>query len=549
MPPISTLALTAPSADSDALSLALRRFHPQLVLRQASLADGLPSLTGTGVVVALLTGTPLAPAERAALLDFVASGGGLVVLGDRGALLGISEAPVTPQCELIVSVEGTHPISDRLDQRLTIVDASALLPDHVDGEVILRFSWHYRRLPLAIVTRLGRGRLVTFALEGRPPALTDRIVQRLLYRAVRFAAGEAASRTIGAALIGWGAIGSIHAQALQETPGLRLIAVCDTNPQRLEEARRDVPSARTYAQLEAVLGDSEVELAVVSTPPNSHAPIAARFLEAGKHVVVEKPFCLTTAEADRLIDLADRRQRTLTVYQNRRWDADFLAIHQAITSGTIGELFHIETFIGGFRHPCDFWHSHEPISGGLFYDWGAHYLDWILTLVPAPVRSVSASSQKRVWHDVTNADMARILLRFDGGVEAEFIHADIAAAPKPKWYILGTKGAVVASWRNERVVSRAPTGELIEQFFQPADAPATVVVSRRDRGGAIHHEHLELPSPPRWPFHRNLADHLLDSEPLAVLPQQARRTIAVMEAAMWSAAHDATPVAIDDRAI
>lgn len=544
--PIRALVLTPPGERGEAFRRALDPFTLRLDLQFSSLVDGVPHLDDVDVVIAQFGGAPLSTSEQATLLRFTAEGGGVVTFGDRGALLGVSTAQVTPPCELVASVEGAHPITERLDQRLTIFDASALLPEQVGGDVLLRLSWQYRRLPLVVATARGRGRLITFALEGGSTAMGDRVVQRLLYRAVRFAAGEAARGAIGAALVGWGAIGITHASALSETQGLRLVGICDQNPQRLDDARRDFPATRLYRRLDDVLADGDIDLAIVSTPPNTHAPIAERLLEAGKHVVVEKPFCLTTAEADRLVAVAERQGRMLTVYQNRRWDADFLAIRRAIDSGTIGEPFHIETFIGGFAHPCDFWHSHEPISGGLFYDWGSHYLDWILNLVAAPVRSVSASSQKRVWHDVTNADMARILVRFDGGLEAEFIHSDVAAALKPKWYILGTNGAIVATWRDERVVSRSRTGDLVEERLQPAEAPAAVFVHRRDATGAIHREHVQLPTPPLWPFHRNLADHLLDGEPLAVTPREARRAIAVMEAASWSAAHDAVPVAIDD---
>ncbi|GIW06885.1 MAG: hypothetical protein KatS3mg060_1690 [Dehalococcoidia bacterium] len=546
MTPLRTLVLTPPGPHDAAMIRALERFRDRLDLRQASLVDGVPDLTGVQVVVAHLDGIPLSLAECSALLDFATAGGGLVTVGDRGVLLGVGNAPLSPECEVVITCPIEHPITDRLDRRFTVVDAVALLPDDAPGDVVLQLHWQYQRLPLAVVRTLGRGRLVSFALQGRAAALGDPSVQRLLFRSVRFAAQQAERHPIGAGLIGWGAIGIDHAMALRETPGLRLVAVCDQNPARLEEVRRDAPEARTYPTLDDILADDEVALAVVSTPPNTHAPIAERLLEAGKHVVVEKPFCLTTSEADRLMSLAERHRATLSVYQNRRWDADFLAIRRAIESGAIGEPFHIETFVGGFDHPCELWHSHEAISGGLFYDWGSHYLDWILTLVPAPVRMVSASAHKRVWHDVTNADMARVLVRFEGGIEAEFVHSDVAAALKPKWYILGTRGAIVADWRRERLVSRSRTGNLVEEAFQPAESPATVTVFRRDLGGAINAEQVQLPSPPRWAFHRNLADHLLDDEPLAVTPQQARRTVAVLEAAVWSVAHDAAPATIDD---
>src|SRR5258708_29213391 len=139
----------------------------------------------------------------------------------------------------------------------------------------------------------------------------------------------------------------------------------------------------------------------------------------------------------------------------------------------------MESFIGGHEHPCDFWHSHEPISGGTIYDWGSHYFDWILQLFPNPVRTVSAQAHKLVWHDVTNSDQGRVDLTFAGGAQANFPQSDIAAAPKPKWYLLGTHGAAVGDWQAEAAPAafRAPV-----QGFPPTP------------GGTIAHV---APPPPR----------------------------------------------------
>src|SRR5262249_58900164 len=178
-------------------------------------------------------------------------------------------------------------------------------------------------------------------------------------------------------------------------------------------------------------------------------------LAAGKQVVCEKPFALQVADADRMIDSASLHERVLTVYQSRRWDPDFLALRDVVRSGRIGELFYMESFIGGYGHPCDFWHSHEPISGGTIFDWGSHYFDWMLQLLPGEVVRVGASAHKRVWHDVTNADQVRVDVAFAGGEQASFLHSDIAAALNPKRNLLGTAGALVGSWRREAVKSRA----------------------------------------------------------------------------------------------
>jgi predicted dehydrogenase len=305
---------------------------------------------------------------------------------------------------------------------------------------------------------------------------------------------------------------------------LRVVGVCDLSPERREAAARDwaVP---TYARADELLANAEVGLVVVGTPPSAHAEPVLRALEAGKHVVCEKPFAIRAADGDRMIDMASSRRLVLTVYQSRRWDPDFIAMRDVARSGSIGQPFYLESFIGGYDHPCDLWHSHEPISGGTIYDWGSHYFDWILQLFPDTVRVVAAQAHKRVWHDVTNADQVRVDVTFAGGAQAGFLQSDIAFARKPKWYLLGTEGAVVGEWADADV---------------PSDFPARVNVHRRT--GV---ETLALPPRDDNGFYRNLADHLAWQEPLAVTAEEARRTVAVMEAATRSIASGGAQVTVE----
>ena len=113
---------------------------------------------------------------------------------------------------------------------------------------------------------------------------------------------------------------------------------------------------------------------------------ALRAIAAGKHVVLEKPFAIRTAEADEVLAAADGAGLLAVVYQNRRFDPDHLAVRRIIERGDIGEVFHIETFVGGYGHPCNLWHSDEGVSGGAFYDWGSHLLDQVLDLIPSSDR-------------------------------------------------------------------------------------------------------------------------------------------------------------------
>ncbi|MCA1721561.1 MAG: Gfo/Idh/MocA family oxidoreductase, partial [Actinobacteria bacterium] len=212
--------------------------------------------------------------------------------------------------------------------------------------------------------------------------------QRIVHRLLRRITGQSEGAPVRVGILGYGAIGHEHSTAISLTEGLELVAVCDPNPLRVAAAQELAPGVRGVDDL---LAQDDVDLVIVSTPPATHAEWALRCLEAGKSVVVEKPFCITVAEADRQIAAAAERGLTLAVYQNRRWDPDYLALKKVVRSGALGEVFHYESFIGGYGHPCNYWHSDEAISGGAIYDWGSHYLDWVLDLFDQEVEWVSAT--------------------------------------------------------------------------------------------------------------------------------------------------------------
>ncbi|HEU0027549.1 MAG TPA: Gfo/Idh/MocA family oxidoreductase [Ktedonobacterales bacterium] len=501
--------------------------------------------------------TPLTAAQSTALAKFTRDGGALLLLGETvdawrdselGAALGLPEGQRGPATELVVRLAGEHDITQRLDPSFAAVDR-LYIHDGLPGDAmpLLTTSWRFSTIPVAWLRPVGAGAVAVVTLGAIDGALERPTLWQALFRAARYLTGWREPAPARIAMIGYGAIGYEHASAIAATRGLELALVCDRNPARLDAARERFPSLRVASEIDEVIEDDAVDAAIVGAPPNIHASLALRLLRAGKSVIVEKPFSITTAEADEMIAEAETRDLTLTCYQNRRWDPDFLAIQRAVEEGRIGDLFHLEMFIGGFAHPCDYWHSHEPVSGGVFYDWGSHYLDWALTLLPDQVADVRASSHKRVWRDVTNADQASIAIRFRDGREVSFIHSDIAAALKPKWYALGTRGAITGHWRHETVTARKWNGDLIEERLAPSEALPAVTLATRDAAGLIHEERLPLPPAPERPFHRNLADHLLAGEPLAINPRASRRNIAVMEAAAWSAAHDSAVVPIDER--
>lgn len=475
-------------------------------------------------VIVGATDMPIGPERGVELAEFVRRGGGLVLLGGTLAawsqveavrqVAGWMPSGPTPLTELIIRPSSGHPVTQDLDPEWRVRDRIHLSEGPPAGaEALLRTSWRFTDQVVAYVRDHGEGRVVYLGLGHEPATYEDPQFRILLGRLLMYASGHRPAEPVGVGLLGYGAIARDHAAAISAVGGLRLAAVCDLSRDRRELAAREW-QVRTHERQQDLLDDPGVGLVVVGTPPSAHAEPVLAALAAGKHVVCEKPFAIHVEDADRMIDAAQSRALTLTVYQSRRWDPDFIAMRQAVRSGRIGVPFYMEAFIGGFEHPCDYWHSHEPISGGTIYDWGSHYFDWILQLFEDRVVTVAAQAHKLVWHDVTNADQVRVDLTFAGGAQATFLQSDIAAARKPKWYLLGTAGAVVGDWVDAPV---------------PADLPARVRVL-----APSGEEVLRLAARDENGFYRGLASHLAWAEPLAVSAEEARRNVAVMEAATQS---------------
>jgi len=334
-----------------------------------------------------------------------------------------------------------------------------------------------------------------------------------------------AEKNIRVGLLAYGAIGDEHNRALSATEGLLLTAVCDRNPDRIEAARALTPDIKTFEDATEMLDSGEIDLVVVSTPPNSHYSWAKEALTRGLHVVLEKPMALTAEQCDELIALAKEKERLLVVYQNRRYDADFVTIQSIIKSGQIGDVFHYESFVGGYSKPCSFWHSDVEVSGGAIFDWGSHFIDQILATIPSPVATVSGLNQKRVWTHVTNADHAQVTMTFEDGVQAIFTNSDLAAATKPKFYILGTEGAIVGNWDPSAVDA-------------PADLPAIITLHRADGSSEVI---AHTPLAP-YSFHSSLVSYLNNGTPMTVNAVQSRDVVAIMEAAELSALSNGKPV-------
>jgi predicted dehydrogenase len=332
-------------------------------------------------------------------------------------------------------------------------------------------------------------------------------------------------RVIRVGLLAYGAIGDQHNSAVAATEGLRLTAASDTNPERLTAAKVLAPDIATFTDSTEMLDSGLIDLVVISTPPNSHYSWAKESLNRGLHVILEKPMALTVQECDELIAMAAAKDLLLVVYQNRRFDDDFVTMKKLIDDGAIGEVFSYESFVGGYSEPCSFWHSMVDVSGGAIFDWGSHFIDQILAIMPGEVASVTGINQKRVWNHVTNADHADVAITFMDGSRALFTNSDLAAARKPKFYVLGTKGAIVGNWD--------PAAGSV-----PADLPAILTIHRADGSSQVIANDSVTPHS----FHQSVVAYLNNKIPMNVTTHQSRDVVAIMQAAEESALANGHPV-------
>jgi predicted dehydrogenase len=516
-----------------------------------------PDLSGFDGVILDGDQSKLVGEDVARLNAYVEDGGRIVALDAATAaaessltpLLGARTEERLPAGEFFAILHDVgHELLRHLPGEFPFVDAFAPLQT-VNGSVkpLLEVSVHFRNRLVMAEHAIGSGSVIVSALGSSNRAFESPALVTVLRRALRRRNEGLGSRDLGVAIVGYGPLGGMgytHGLGVQGTDGLSLTAICDTNRERLESAHEVFPEAHLHASAAEVAADPEVDVAIVATPPSTHFALALQLLRAGKHVVVEKPLCFGVAEADELIDTALANGLALSVNQNRRWDADFLTIRRAIAAGLLGDVFNVETFVGSFEHPCREWHSESSISGGAEFDWGAHYIDWTLQLLGGTPRLVYANGHKRVWQDVTNLDQVRVRMLWDDGREAEFLHSDVAAVRRPKFYIQGTEGTLVGHYRplvNERV---EPGRGYVREESHHAEAPADLTLVRYEPlGGGVREQRLTLVQPEPLAFYRNLADHLLYDDPaLAVSQQSMRDLIAVLEAAHQSAERGGRPM-------
>ena len=244
-------------------------------------------------------------------------------------------------------------------------------------------------------------------------------------------------------VIGFGLGGSVfHAPFVSAVPGLRLAAIMQRTG---DAAAKAYPATRIARSLDEILADKSIDLVVVSTPNETHFVLARRVIEAGKHVIIDKPFAPTSQEALELLRIAKSKGLLAIPFHNRRWDGDFLTVKKLLKEGALGRLVTFESHFDRFR-PIpreNTWKEAENPANGMLFDLGPHLVDQVLALFGAP--GTITASVRADRYETAIEDAFDITLHYPGkdgkGLLAHCRTSYLACDNSPRFLLHGTRGS------------------------------------------------------------------------------------------------------------
>jgi scyllo-inositol 2-dehydrogenase (NADP+) len=335
------------------------------------------------------------------------------------------------------------------------------------------------------------------------------------------------AKDIRVGVVGFGLAGRIfHSAVIAETPGLELACIVQRRGEEAAKAHAGVQIARSIKEM---LHDNSIQLVVVATPSYSHYENALQCLRAGRNVLVDKPFTLTSEEAEKLAEEARKRGVFVTVYQNRRWDGDFVTLKQVLASGVLGRVVSYESHFDRFREAprLDEWRESGGPGGGTLFDLGPHLIDQATTLFGNPE---SVWADIRIDRDCGAVDDAfDVLLKFDG-VTALLRSTLTAATQGPRFVVHGTKGSFV-KWGLDPQEDALKAGA---KFSDPGFGEEP-----ESQWGELHvagrpARKIKTAAGDYRGIYANVRDAVLGKATLEVTPEQAWRTTRLIELARLS---------------
>ncbi len=331
-------------------------------------------------------------------------------------------------------------------------------------------------------------------------------------------------------LIGYGFAGrTFHAPVITAVPDLNLAKVVQRSGTSSKER---YPWVDVVDNVQDLYRDGSIDLIVVTTPSTDHYQFVKDALQAGKHVIVEKPFTVTTAEADELIDLARERGKVLSVFHNRRWDGDFLTVREIVRRGMLGRINEAE-FCWDSYHPKvgSNWRDSGASGSGVFYDLGVHFLDQALSLfgTPATINADIGSTRRNAAAD----DYFSVVLGYEEGLRLRLKSSLLVRERGPRYTLHGTEGSFIKYGIDpqEQALINGETPSKPNWGTEPESRWGTLNTSI----AGLHYVGRIRTLPGSYTsYFQNVYDAVTGRDELAVKPEQARMAIRLIELGLQS---------------
>jgi scyllo-inositol 2-dehydrogenase (NADP+) len=331
-------------------------------------------------------------------------------------------------------------------------------------------------------------------------------------------------------LVGYGLAGRVfHAPLIHANPNLSLAWIVQRTG---DDAAERYPQAKILRDAQALLENPDVDLVVVATPNESHFPIASQALRAGKHVVVDKPFTITTKDADELIAIARRAGRLLSVFQNRRWDGDFLTVQKIVKEREVGELAEFESRFDRFRPALKpgAWREKALPGAGVLYDLGPHLIDQALMLFGMPHGIYAEIRRQREGAEAD--DSFQVHLQYPA-IKVLLKAGSLVCEPSPRFVLYGNAGSFVKYGLDPQEEALKLGGSPVQPNWGADPEAAWGTLSRCD-GELRRSKYPTLPGCYQ-DYYENIFRSIRGTEELAVTAEQGRDVIRLIELAQQSA--------------
>ncbi|KAF7167689.1 hypothetical protein CNMCM5623_000936 [Aspergillus felis] len=257
-----------------------------------------------------------------------------------------------------------------------------------------------------------------------------------------------ASKTWNVGIVGYGFSAKIfHIPFVAEVPQFKLYAIVQRTPKPEDDAEKDHPGIKSYRTAEDMVKDAAVDVVIITTAPDSHYSLVKLALENGKHVVCEKPFTPASQEANDLVTLAQQQNKLLAVYQNRRFDADFVTLTKLVKNGSLGRVVEFETHFDRHRPEepaadASKWKNKVIPGGSAIYDLGSHLLDQAVHLMGMPDRITGFVGSQRAVNTTGFEDSFTVLLHYNNGLLVTAKAGVVSPEEKQlRYWVRGEKGS------------------------------------------------------------------------------------------------------------